>query len=625
MDARPSWRPAASGLPPALDCGQHGNMRRQRCHNQVMERPEPSLAAAALLTVSYRLAAPARIAAMLLGLAAAAGALAIAEGPGRSTTYAGRSAAGAALTLCARLALMAAGLVICLGPRPRRTGDLALLAGFTWFAPVWAAWQNGPPLIPSLAMALGGFTFPLIVHLVLAYPDGRASPAPARALIAAAYVQALLAVAVLALFRDPYLDPSCLANCNVNIFLVRSLPSLAHAAGIADRWFAAAAAVAFIAICAARLAAGSRPARRRLIPVAVPAIMFAAVVAARAVALQRTTVEDPFNAALFAIFAVASAAIVFLAAGLISGVVRARAERRAIARIAVNLGEAPDPGSLQSALAEALHDPELRIAYWLPGAQRYVDASGEAVPEPTAQSGGTVTRLMRSGQTIAAITHSGAASGLESHLGPAIALGLENERLQAELLAQLGELRASRARIVETADAERRRLERDLHDGAQQRLLALSYDIRLSRASAEADSGTAAEMALATAMEQTGAALEELRELAHGIYPAVLAEAGVAPALATLADTAPLPVQILHADDRRYPAPVEAAAYFTVAEAVDDAIRRGADRAAVTVAHEGGQLVVTVEDNGTDRDAPMVTLADRVGALGGSLSIMETA
>jgi len=591
-----------------------------------MERLWPRLAVPArpALAVPSHLAAPARLAAGLAGLAAAAGALAVAEGPGRSTTYAGRSAAGAALTMCAGLALIAAGLVICLGPRPRRTGDLALLAGLTWFAPVWAAWQGGPPLIPSLAMALGGFTFPLIAHLVLAYPGGRASPAPARALIAASYVEALLAAAVLALVRDPYLDPGCLANCNVNVFLVGSLPSLAHAAGIADRWFAAAAAVAFIAICAARLAAGSRPARRRLIPVAVPAIMFAAVVAARAVALQRTTVEDPFNAALFAIFAVASAAIVFLAAGLISGVVRARAERRAIARIAVNLGEAPDPGSLQSALAEALHDPELRIAYWLPGAQRYVDASGEAVPEPTAQSGGTVTRLMRSGQTIAAITHSGAASGLESHLGPAIALGLENERLQAELLAQLGELRASRARIVETADAERRRLERDLHDGAQQRLLALSYDIRLARASAEADSGTAAEMALATAMEQTGAALEELRELAHGIYPAVLAEAGLAPALATLADTAPLPVQILQADDRRYPAPVEAAAYFTVAEAVDDAARRGADHAAVTVAHEGGRLVVTVEDNGTGRDAPMIALADRVGALDGSLYLKQT-
>ena len=359
-------------------------------------------------------------------------------------------------------------------------------------------------------------------------------------------------------------------------------------------------------------------------PVAVPAIMFAGAVAARAIALQTTTVEDPFNAALFTIFAVASAAIIFLATGLLSGVARARAERRAIARIAVNLGEAPAPGSLQSALAEALHDPDLQIAYWLPGTQRYVDASGHAVPEPAAKPRDSVTRLRRNGRTIAAITHSGAAPGLEGHIGPAIALGLENERLQAELLARLEELRASRARIVETADAERRRLERDLHDGAQQRLLALSYDIRLARASAEAEADTAAVIALAAAMEQTGAALEELRELAHGIYPAVLAEAGLAPALATLADTAPLPVQIRRADDRRYPAPVEAAAYFTVTEAVDDAARRGADRAAVTVAPEGGRLVVTVEDNGTVRGAPMIALADRVGALGGSLSIKQT-
>jgi signal transduction histidine kinase len=585
-----------------------------------MERLWPRLAVPA----RPALAVPSRLAAGLAGLAAAAGALAVAEGPGRSTTYAGSSAAGAALTLSAGLALIAAGLVICLGRRTRRAGDLALLAGFTWFAPVWAAWQNGPPLIPSAAMALGGFTFPLILHLVLAYPAGRASSAPARALIAAAYAEALLTAAVLALFRDPYLDPSCLANCNVNAFLVRSLPSLARAAGIADRWFAAAAAAALIAICAARLAAGSRPARRRLLPVAVPAIMFAAAVAARAVALQRTTVEDPFNAALFTIFAAASAAIILLATGLISAVARARAERRAIARIAVNLGEAPPLGSLQSALAETLHDPDLRIAYWLPGAQRYVDASGHAVPEPAATSGGTVTRLMRSGRTVAAITHSGAAPGLDSHIGPAIALGLENERLQAELLAQLGQLRASRARIVETADAERRRLERDLHDGAQQRLLALSYDIRLARAGAEGDGDTAAQMTLATAVEQTGAALEELRELAHGIYPAVLAEAGVAPALATLADTAPLPVQILRADDRRYPAPAEAAAYFTVAEAIDDAAGRGADHAAVTVAYQGGRLVVTVEDNGTSRDSPMVTLADRVGALGGTLYLKQT-
>jgi signal transduction histidine kinase len=140
-----------------------------------------------------------------------------------------------------------------------------------------------------------------------------------------------------------------------------------------------------------------------------------------------------------------------------------------------------------------------------------------------------VTRLTRNGRTIAAISHSGTVAGIETQIGPAIRLGLENERLQAELLAQLGELRASRARIVAAADAERRRLERNLHDGAQQRLLALSYDLRLARAGAEADGDTPAEMTLAEAASQTQDVLEQLRDLAHGIYPAVLAEAGIGP------------------------------------------------------------------------------------------------
>src|SRR5262249_3621115 len=187
------------------------------------------------------------------------------------------------------------------------------------FAPVWAAWQDGPPLAPSLALVVAGFTFPLALHLTLTYPGGRAGSVPARALITAAYLEALLVAAILALFRDPSLDPGFLADCNVTECLVRSLPSLARTVETADRWFAVAAAGALIVFCAARLAVGSRSARRRLMPVAVPAIVFAGAVAARAVALQATTVEDPFNTVLFAIFAVAGAAVIVLAAGLISG------------------------------------------------------------------------------------------------------------------------------------------------------------------------------------------------------------------------------------------------------------------------------------------------------------------
>jgi signal transduction histidine kinase len=578
------------------------------------------LAVPSRLAVLARMAAPARVAAGLAGLTAGAGALAVAAGPGRATTYAGSSAAGAALTLSAGAGLIAAGLVICLARRPGRTGDLALLAGVCWFAPVWVAWQDGPPLIPSIAMVAAGFTFPLIVHLVLTHPTGRAGTRPARALAAVVYAEALLAAAVLALFRDPYLDPGCLANCTVNIFLVRPVPSLARAVQAGDRWFTAAAALALIAVCAARLARASVPARGRLLPVHLPAAGFAAAVVARAVTLQQTAVEDPFNAALFTIFAAGSVAVTLLAAGLISGVARAQAERRAVAQIAASLDAAPAPGSLRSALAAALHDPGLQIAYWLPGTHSYIDASGRAVPEPSAGPSRAVTRLTRNGRTIAAISHSGAVPGIEFQVGPAIRLGLENERLQAELLAQLEELRASRARIVATADAERRGLERNLHDGAQQRLLALSYDIRLARAAAQADGDTDMERVLAGAAGDTQGVLAELRDLAHGIYPAVLAEAGLGAALATLADTAPLPVEILQAGHDRYPGPIESAAYFTVAEAIGGAARRGAENATVAVVHDGGRLVVTVEDNGSGDASPMVAAADRVGALGGSLS-----
>ena len=569
--------------------------------------------------VRAHLVVAARLLVAVLGLGAAAGALAIAEGPGRFVTYAGSSGGGAALTLFAGLGLIAAGLATHVGRRPGRTADLALLAGLTWFAPVWVGWQEGPPLVRSLAMVLAGFTFPLVFQLVLAYPSGRLHSVAVQALVGIVYLETLIAEVLLVLFRDPYFDRGCWANCTVNSFLVRSLPSFSHGVEIADRWFVASAAVAFAAICAVRLASGSRLARLRLAATAVPGIVFAGVVIARSILLQRVTVEDPFDPGLFAIFAIESIALVLLAMGLIAAVARAHVERRAVARVVANLDEAPAPGSVQAALAEALGDQELRVVYWLGDSGRYVDAHGHAVSEPAPVPGRPITRLVRNERTIAAVSHVAAVTELESRIGPALRLALENERLQAEVFAQLEELRASRARVVETADRERRRLERDLHDGAQQRLLALSYDIRLAHSSADADSST--ELSLAGAIENAQGALEELRELAHGIYPAVLTEAGLGPALATLADAAPLPVEILRIEQRRYPAPVEAAAYFAVAEAVDDAVHRNADHAAVSVGHNDGRLVITVEDSGCDRTSPMVALADRIGALGGTLIV----
>jgi signal transduction histidine kinase len=301
-------------------------------------------------------------------------------------------------------------------------------------------------------------------------------------------------------------------------------------------------------------------------------------------------------------------------------VIRARRARSAIARLAADLGEAPAPGSLQAALARSLGDETLEVAYWLPRSQRYVDAAGRPL-EPLAADGRAATTIVRGGQPVALVLHDSALSGaaMERELGAATRLAVDNERLRAEVVSQIEDLRASRARIVEAGDATRRRLERDLHDGAQQRLLALSYDLRIARAAAEKDGDLVDARLLAEAAGEAQAALEELRELAHGIHPAILTEAGLGPALATLADAAGLPVEIGEIPAERFPAPVETAVYVVVAEAIADAARRSAGFASVSVTSDDGLLFVEVADDGAKRISALTHVADRVGARGGRL------
>ena len=557
-------------------------------------------------------------------LAYGLGALAVARGPGELTTYAGRSDLAAALAVVAGLALVAAGLVMSFARPAGRIGDLALLAGVVWFAPFWAGWQGGPPLVLSLGTLAAGFVFPLLLQLVLAYPTGRLRSVGVRALVVAVYVEACLSALGRALFRDPFFDPNCWDNCTDNVFLVRSLPRVARGIQDVDLWFTAAAAGALAAVCVWRIATASGPARRTLSPVLAGGIALAAATIAHSVALERTPLEDPSDAPFLSIFAVGCAAVMVIALGLPWALLRARVQRRSVARIAAELGETPPPGLLESALAGAIGDAELRIAYWLPASRRYVDARGRLLEEPVAAAGRAVTALVRDGRRVALVTHTAAVTDLEREIGAAVRLALENERLQAQVLAQLHDLRQSRMRIVETGDAERRRLERDLHDGAQQSLLALSYDLRLARTGAEAE-GDAETVALLTeATDDAQAALGELRELAHGIHPAILTEAGLAPALATLADAAPLAVDIGETAAERYSAPVETAAYLVVAEAIDDAARRGASYAVVGAPVDREFLVVEVEDDGSERTSTMIHLADRVGAIGGRLEIEPT-
>jgi signal transduction histidine kinase len=440
--------------------------------------------------------------------------------------------------------------------------------------------------------------------------------------VIAAYAVAAVVSLGRALFRDPFLDPYCWRNCLYNSFLVHADPGLARA--LDDVWVRSSLAIGLLLVVlgAWRLLTASGPARRVLLPTLVPGVLAGAAASAYAVALLRTPLEDPRSGRFSSIFLALSLSVAALALGLARGVLETRRTRAAVARLASELGEAPAPGALRDALAVAVGDPALEVAYWLPGAQSFVDGRGKPVEAPVAGHGRAATPILRDGRPVASVVHDPLEGpALQREVGSAARLAVENERLQAEVLAQLEDLRASRARIVETGDAERRRLERDLHDGAQQRLLALSYDLRLARAAVEADGDRGLATLLASAGDEAQAALGELRELAHGIYPAILAEAGLAPALATLADEAPLPVEFGEVPPERYPGPVETAAYLTISEAVDDAVGRGASFVSADLRREGSRLVVTVLDDGAARSSALVHVADRVGALGGTLEV----
>jgi signal transduction histidine kinase len=214
---------------------------------------------------------------------------------------------------------------------------------------------------------------------------------------------------------------------------------------------------------------------------------------------------------------------------------------------------------------------------------------------------------------------------LRTRLSEADVVAEENVRLDAELQARLDELRESRARIVQAGDAARRKLERDLHDGAQQRLVGLALDLRLAREKLADDPDTAAEM-LDEASAELSRATEELRELARGIHPAVLSDRGLEAAVESLANRAPLPVEIDASIDGRLPEPVEAAAYFVVSEALTNVVRHsGADRAEVGIRRDNGRLLVEVSDDGSGGADPggsgLRGLADRVAALDGKLQV----
>ena len=258
--------------------------------------------------------------------------------------------------------------------------------------------------------------------------------------------------------------------------------------------------------------------------------------------------------------------------GFVFGVLRSRVlQAGAVTEFLHRIGDGPDPSDLRDLLSTALGDRSLQVVYWLDRPRRWVDAAGHpAVLPGDDDPARAVTRVEREGRAVGALIHDRSLCEdpeLVGSVAAAAGLSIENERLQAQLRARVEELRASRARIVAAGTAERRRLERNLHDGAQQRLVALSLTLRVAQSRLHEDPD-GAEAMIAGAQEELTLALAELRELARGIHPAVLSDRGLEPALAALAGRSPVPVEVARTPDERLPPAVEAAAYFVVAEAL---------------------------------------------------------
>jgi signal transduction histidine kinase len=312
-------------------------------------------------------------------------------------------------------------------------------------------------------------------------------------------------------------------------------------------------------------------------------------------------------------------------AAFLFGLARERLERIAVGDLVLEL-DAAGPESMQDALARTLRDPSLRLVYRLADTDGYVDALGRRVELPEDGGPQTATFIERGGEKLAAIVHDRALlehPRLVESVVAAARLALDNERLQAQLRTQLQELRASRARIVRAADGERRRLERDLHDGAQQRLLALGLALNLLGSRTTDDDARAL---LAEAEQELSHALQELRELARGIHPAILSDQGLAAAARTLAARSPVPVTVT-ANGARFPAAVETACYYLIAEALTNITRYSeATRAWITIVGERAVVKIEVGDDGIGgadptRGSGLAGLSDRVGALDGRLTI----
>ena len=507
-----------------------------------------------------------------------------------------------------------------------RTGLLMVLLGFAWLARFLLAVDTTPAFVAGVL--LSSVSLSLFVHLLVTFPTGRTRTAAQRVLVVVGYLlSAPLDAVFLALGaqrgRGEGPPPNGLVIAPSNGGFTPELVDLVVQAVVVVLL------VALLISVWSRWHAAGVAERRALTPGLVGGTV---VVATLLVERTAILLVLPPSAGVVLAWS-AQVVLVVWPVALLLGLLRSRLDRSGVGRLVVDLGDGPaEPGRLRSVVARTLHDPSAEVAYRLPGTDDYVDAAGDPV-DVAPRADRAVAHLVRDGRPIAVLLHDPVLMG-EPDLVEAVAAGaglaVENERLHAEVRHQLREVRASRARLVEAADGARRRVERDLHDGAQQRLVAVGLALRLARARLGTGTPDELDALLAEAGDELAGALAELRELARGIYPPLLTDEGLGPALVSLAERASLPVVLGAVPAERPPEAVEQACYFVVSEALTNAAKHAsASRVAVDVVADGNVLRVDVVDDGgggADADGSGLRgLADRVAAVGGRFVVSSPA
>src|SRR5262245_29384224 len=450
--------------------------------------------------------------------------------------------------------LIACGLFVRIREPRNPTGALLAATGFTWFLGNWAPAEGALGWVGSQAVYL--HRGPLF-HSIITYPSGRPSSRLAWAAVAGAYVVAIL-------------------------------PAV---------WDSEPAAIALSAVLVAVTAAGYLrsvgPERRaRLIAVEASVGLGAAIVAG---AVARFVVGGPEVGRV--VLLAYETMLIAVAGGLTWGLVSARWERTGVTDLVVELGEARS-GTLRAELARALGDPSLEVGYWQPDLQAFVDAGGGVVTLPPPGSDRAVTIVEKEHEPVAALVHDPAVLGdpvLVEAVTAATRLTVSNARLRADVQTRVAEVEASRRRLLDAGDEQRRELERRLHDGAERSLRSIGEVLRSGRASS--DGGVVGER-ITAAEAQLSETLEDLRRLARGLHPRILSDIGLEGALAASLESFSIPVE-LQVPSARLDTDAELVAYFVCSEALANIAKHAsATRASVSVTTSDRRITVVVEDDG---------------------------